>query len=136
MPSDHDLLHAGHALERQFQPEVAARDHDGVRFGDDFLDVRHRVGLSSFATSERCSGVRSAQFFASLSHVGRRLHEAEPDEVDACGNSELQVLDVLGGKPGRRQMHTGTLMPLCSPSSPPSTTRVRMSPPRTSSTRN
>ena len=50
----HDLaLNDGQFLVRHFDAKVATRDHDAIGFGDDFLQVFHRLLVFDFGDDER-----------------------------------------------------------------------------------
>ena len=99
------LLRPRHLLERHLEPEIASRHHDGVARLQNLLEVLERFRPLQLG-DER--DVRAAGFrhqLARLPEVGRGLHEADRDHVDAERQPEPQVVDVLRRDRRRRQRH-------------------------------
>ncbi len=119
------LLHPRHAFERQLEPEIAARHHHRVGLAQDLLDVRDRFRPFQLGYERDVRGAGVAQRLARLAHVGGGLHEAQGDEIDALAGRRTRGPRRPSASTRPTAASTpGALMPLCSPSSPPSTTVV------------
>ena len=124
LPGDF-LLHARHPLERQLEAQVAARHHHGVARLENVVDARDGLGPFELCDERRSRRAGLRQRIARLPQVLGALHEAERDVIDAHPRAEHEVVDVLRRQRARRQHDAGTLIPLCSPRTPPSMTVVR-----------
>ena len=92
----HFLLHARHALERQLEAEIAARDHHRVALAKNLVEPRH--GLRPFELRDE-RDVRGARLAKRVRAPGAdrspRCTKTERHEIDASGHAELQIGDVL-----------------------------------------
>ena len=85
------LLDDRHLLDRQLDPEVAARDHHAVGGADDLLGASTACGFSILAIS----GSRVCS--RTVLDVLGRAHERQRDQVDADRLAEAQHVEVLLG---------------------------------------
>ena len=76
-----------HALGRELDAEVAARDHDAVARGHDALEVLDRVRRLDLGDDRRGRAPRVADL-ADLQDVLGAAHEAHRDVVDAAREAE------------------------------------------------
>ena len=115
------LLRPRHPLERHLEAEIAARHHHRVARLDDLVEMFERLRPFELGHQRHAAAAVLGQQLPRLPDIRRALDEAERDVVDAERQAELQVVDVLGGD--RRTpaaARPGALIPLCSPSWPPS----------------
>src|SRR5439155_26700903 len=99
----------GYLRDADLDPKVTARNHDCVGRRDDRVEVANRLGLLDLGDylRARAGGLNP---LAQLQHVLGRLNEGERDVVDAVGERELEVDEVLGcqgrnGEGGSREVH-------------------------------
>ena len=120
------LLHLRHLFERHLEAEIAARHHHRVGGVDDFRQAaRIASGRSSLATIGRCGRPAAAAMARARAMSPATLHEAERDQVDAQRRGRIADRPRPSAvTPTSGSGTLGALMPLCSPSAPPSTTRV------------
>ncbi len=101
------LLHAGHALGRQFDAQVAARDHHGVGRLHDLIEPIER---GRFLQLDHQPGAIADQF-TRIDQILRTLHERQRDPVGAERQREFQIDPVLLGQHGNRQDRVGNIHP-------------------------
>ena len=112
------LLHDRHALDRDLDAEVAARDHDAVGGGDDLVDARHRLGLLDLRDHRHARGAHRRARSAA-----RRTKESATRSTPVL-DAEAQVAASLSVSDGMSRRDEGRLMPLPAGMSPPTSTRA------------
>ena len=85
---DEPLLQHRDALDRDLDPEVAARDHDAVRGVDDLLEMLGRGGCLDLRDHGKPARPRRSE-------VDRTADERHADEVDAHREPGTQVVLIL-----------------------------------------
>ena len=106
------LLHARHALERQFQPEVPARHHDCVARGEDLVDLRDALGPFELRNEQCLRRPGSRQGLARVSQVRCALYETQRDVIDAHPDTKFQILGILRRQTRRWQHDARDVDPL------------------------
>ena len=106
------LLHPRHHLQRQLEPEVAARHHHRVADAQDLVERRDRLRTFQLGDQRHVGSACVAQRRPCLAQVAGAQHEAHRHEIDAGTDAERQVGLVLVGETGRRQRHAGRVDPL------------------------
>ena len=130
------LLRARHPLERHLETEIAARHHHRVARRENLVEVLERLRPFELGHQRHVAGVGVDHHLAGPAEIRRGLHEADappcrrraPGRTCRSSMSFGVIADAGSGTPG-------ALIPLCSPSSPPSTTVVWISVPSVDSTR-
>ena len=102
---DDFLLQHRHLFGRQFNTEIAASNHDGIGFGNDFVDVGNRLRLFNL-----CHDGKKAARLDSLDDVRTqranilcRANEGERHIVDVVLDAEFQIANIFCSK--RRSAH-------------------------------
>jgi hypothetical protein len=101
------LLRERHALVRQLDAQVAARDHHGVGGAEDLVDVLERLVLLDLRDDEQAPGASPA-----AARRRRAAHEAERHVLELLLDREAHVGLVLLGDARRRHLHAGEVHPL------------------------
>ena len=96
-------MQARHLLERHFDAEIAAGDHEGVAELDDFLEPLD--GLRLFDLGHDAGA--ALDDLADVDDVLGALHEAERDPVGIGGEAGEQVGVILLGERADRQQRVG-----------------------------
>ena len=86
------LLNAGHLFQRQFDAEIAARDHQAVRERDDLVEPGQRLRFLDLRHDQRAA----IDDRLDLGDVFRTLHEGRRDPIDAEFQGGLEIGMVLG----------------------------------------
>ena len=94
--ADQAFLHGGHGLERYFDAEIAARDHQPVGDLENLVDVLDGLRLFNLGDDRQLWRAGRRRGRAHGPNVVGRLDEAEGDQVDAHGDARTQVFNVLG----------------------------------------
>lgn len=96
---DRALLHDGHLLQRHFDAEVAAGDHDAVERGDDVVYVLHGLWLLDLGDDGDAPAflVHDA---VDVLDVASAAYEGQGDDVGADAQGPAEVIDVLLGERG------------------------------------
>ena len=98
------LLDGGAHLGRHLDAQVAAGDHDAVGLLQDVIEVVDGHGAFDLREDvDVLAAVLIAQL-ADLAHAGRVADEGRRDEIDALFQAEQDVLAVLLGDGGQRQL--------------------------------
>ena len=84
-------LDARHFLGRQFDAQVAARDHHGVRLVDDGVECLHRRRFFQLGHDAGAAAGQRARFV----QVFRALHERERQPLDPELQRELEIAPIL-----------------------------------------
>ena len=92
------LLQARHALERQFDAEIAARDHERVGELDDFGKPGDRLRFFDLGHDRRAP----ARDLFRFGDVFRPLDERERDPVDGLFQRSLEIDVILRSEGGER----------------------------------
>src|SRR5208282_1208852 len=103
---DDAALDDGQFLIRDFDAEVAARDHDAVGFLHDGFQVGDGLLVFDFGDDERVEPARLEKF-PQLKQIAGFADERKGDQVHARFESEPDVLDVLGGERGQADFDAG-----------------------------
>src|SRR5665213_714203 len=105
---DNAPLHNRQFFIGNFNPQIAARDHDAVGFLDDGFEIGNRLLILDFGDDQR---LRFAGFkhFAKLKQVAGFAHERERDEIHFEFEAELHVLDVFGRERGQTDFDAGQI---------------------------
>ena len=93
----------GHLFGREFDAEIAARDHHGVRMLDDGFEFVEGGGLLDLGDDRD----RIAECLLGEHHVAGALDEGEGDIIDAVLEGEEAVGDVFWGEGGNRDRAAG-----------------------------
>ena len=99
----HLLLQARHALQRQFDAEIAARHHQRVGGLDDVGEAVDRLRLLDLGHHRGAA----ADHLLGFEHVVGALHEGQRDPVDAGDQRRLEVGAVLRRHRRDRQVGVG-----------------------------
>ena len=94
--SDQIFLDEGNLFERNFDSEVAARDHDAVGSFDDFIDIVERLVLLDFRHDR---DIRAAFLHevTDFDDVFGATHEGNRDPVDLHFDPECEMLEIAIG---------------------------------------
>ena len=93
--ADDVLLDRGHLLRRDFDAEIAARDHDAVGDFEDGVEVFDRLRLLQLGDDPGV-GLQRVQAAPDVAHVVGGTHEGDGDGVDALRRSaKIEVFFVL-----------------------------------------
>ena len=102
------FLNSRNLLQRHFETEIAARNHDAVCLGQNrvqMLDCGRPLNLRD----NRHGSTGFAHQFLRSNHIVSGLHEAERHEVDAKFETEAQIGRVLVGNAGCGQTHAWSI---------------------------
>ena len=105
---DDAALDDGQFLVRDFDAEIAARDHDAVGFAHDGFQVGDGLLVLDFGDDER-RGLSLLEQFPQLQQVAGFADERKRDEIHAHFEAEPDVLDVLGGERGQADFDAGQI---------------------------
>ena len=94
---DHSPLNNGQLLIRTFDPQIAPRHHDAVRFADDFIEIDDRFLTFNLGDDERPTG-RVFDHCFELQNILGFPHEGEGNVIDAHFEAHRDVGQVLGGE--------------------------------------
>ena len=89
------LLYRRQGLERQFDPEIAAGDHDAIGHLENLVHLLDGLRLFDLRDDWHVGRARRGGRGFGCADVVGRLHEAQRHDVDAHRDARAQVLHVL-----------------------------------------
>src|SRR5206468_10066047 len=102
------LLNVGNLFDRHFHSQIATRYHDAIGRGENFVEVRERVGPLDLCNNERLSAhlCRSRSYNV---YIRGALNKRLAHGVDTVFERELKTGAVVFGKRADAQIDAGKI---------------------------
>src|SRR5690348_14175442 len=105
---DDAALDDGQFLVRNFDPQIAARDHYRIGFAHDVLEIRDGLLVLDFGDDERLF-LGIAEQFSELEQIAGFAYERQRDEIHLQFEPELSVRNILRGEGGQAHFDAGQI---------------------------